>query len=95
MLLYEWESGLKYCYSGSEKKMYMWNPQSQSMYQWKGRGSIKFLWQADQGSAGQGQSEAVETVMVMADQCKLGANLGRPLQLPLRIGLVNQRRFYG
>ncbi|EER12383.1 hypothetical protein Pmar_PMAR001182 [Perkinsus marinus ATCC 50983] len=66
------QTGLKYCYSGSEKKMYMWNPQSQSMYQWKGRGSIKFLWQADQGSAGQGQSEAVETAPAASAEDRVG-----------------------
>ncbi|EER11483.1 hypothetical protein Pmar_PMAR008445, partial [Perkinsus marinus ATCC 50983] len=66
------QTGLKYCYSGSEKKMYMWNPQSQSMYQWNGRGSIEFLWQADQGSAGQGRPEAVETAPAASAEDRVG-----------------------
>ncbi|KAF4668617.1 hypothetical protein FOZ61_006083 [Perkinsus olseni] len=51
------QTGLKYCYSGSEKKLFMWNPRSQSMYHWKGRGSMDFMWQANQSSQEQYQQQ--------------------------------------
>ncbi|KAF4744474.1 hypothetical protein FOZ62_009503, partial [Perkinsus olseni] len=51
------QTGLKYCYSGSEKKLFMWNPRSQSMYHWKGRGSMDFMWQANQSSQQQHQQQ--------------------------------------